>query len=468
MTVLKDDSSKAFLEIARPASFYRPAEERLHDWKEVEALPDPEILHEQTLRCMNCGIPYCHGYGCPLENAIPDFNREVRYGDWRSAWEILAQTSPFPEFTSRVCPALCEGSCSAGAEYGSVTIRQIEKTIIETAFANGWVAPDTPKRTGKRVAIVGSGPAGLAAAQALNRQGHEVTVFEKEKSPGGLLRYGIPEFKLEKRIVNRRVRLMEVSGIEFLCATRVGRDVSPDYLLRKYDALLIATGTPTPRDLDIPGRSLPGIHFALELLGGQNRLLGHETDLLPVSAKGKRVVIIGGGDTGSDCLGTALRQGAISVEQIEIMPKPPVERSPSTPWPEWPYMLRTSSSHIEGGSRRWSILSKQFLGNKEDGRERVAGIEVYPVEWSFDERGKPLRFVPKSDNPEIIPCDLVLLALGFLKQNPKSIAEELGTTLQEGMFFCGDAASGPSLVVRAAADGLRAAERIGEFLRDRK
>ncbi len=468
MTMLKKDSPKSFLEIERAASVYRPAEERLGDWKEVENRPDLDTVYEQTARCINCGIPYCHGYGCPLGNSIPDFNREVRLKNFRRAWEILSRTSPFPEFTSRICPALCESSCSAGPEFGAVTIRQIEKTIIETAFEQGWVVQDQPQRTGMRVAVIGSGPAGLAAAQALNRYGHTVTVFEKDRKPGGLLRYGIPEFKLEKRVINRRLRLMEASGIEFVCSTRIGTDISTEYLLRKYDALVIATGTPNPRNLEIPGREAKGIFFALDLLGGQNRFLAGEETVPPVSAKGKRVVIIGGGDTGSDCLGTALRQGALSVLQIEIMPKPPAERSPSTPWPEWPYMLRTSSSHLEGGERRWSLLSNRFLTARKNGVDAVEGIEVYPVDWSFNERGKPLRFVPKSDDSEIIPCDLVLLALGFLKPDRQTLAAELNLEGRNNVFYCGDAANGPSLVVRAAADALSTAEKTDKFLRDGK
>lgn len=465
MTTLQTDSPKSFLEIERATPGYRPVGERLADWREVELAPDAESIRAQTARCINCGIPYCHGAGCPFGNLIPDFNRAAHQGDFRLAWEILAQTSPFPEFTSRVCPALCEASCSAGPEFGAVTIRQTEKAIVENAFARGWVAPDAPSRTGRRAAVVGSGPAGLAAAQELNRRGHTVTVYEKERAPGGLLRYGIPEFKLEKSVIDRRLRLMRESGIEFVCGTAIGADVSADYLLRKHDALLIATGTPTARDLDIPGRGLSGICFALDLLGGQNRFLTGETGAPAVSAKGKRVVIIGGGDTGSDCLGTALRQGALSVEQIEIMPKPPAERSPSTPWPQWPYMLRTSSSHLEGGARRWSLLSKRFLGDESGA---VRGIEVYPVQWSFDDRGKPLRFVPRSDDPEIIPCDLVLLALGFLRPDPEALRAELRIPESESVFFCGDASSGPSLVVRAAASGLEAAEKADAFLRSGK
>ena len=464
MTKIINHSAKAFLETARPESSYRSVTERLNDWREVETPPACETIQEQATRCINCGIPYCHGYGCPLGNFIPDFNRAVRLGDFAEAWAILSQTSPFPEFTSRVCPALCEASCSAEPEFGAVTVRQIEKFIVETAFADGRVEMDHPKRTGKRVAVIGSGPAGLAAALTLNRLGHSVSVYEKNKKPGGLLRYGIPDFKLEKRIIDRRVRLMEASGIEFVCSTQIGSDVSANYLRTKNDALLVAIGTPIPRDLEIPGRTMKGIDFALDFLRGQNRVVSGELKKLPLSAEGRRVVVIGGGDTGSDCVGTALRQGAIHVEQIEIMPKPPKTRSPSTPWPEWPYRLRTSSSHLEGGSRRWSLLSRRFLGKKEAGVEMVEGIEVFPVEWSFDEQGKPLRFTPANIEPEIISCDMVLLALGFPKRDPKTVLTDLGFTGSDGFFLCGDAASGPSLVVRAIADGLAAARKVDIFL----
>lgn len=465
MTTIKRQNPKAFLEIARRQPCYRPAAERLADWNEVQTPPDLAALQEQATRCMNCGIPYCHGFGCPLGNLIPDFNRAVRLGDLAEAWALLSQTSPFPEFTSRVCPALCEASCSAALDFGAVTIRSIEQFIAESAFAAGRIKAENPKRTGKQVGVIGSGPAGLAVAWALNRLGHSVIVYEKNSSPGGLLRYGIPEFKLEKRVIDRRLRLMEASGIRFVCGAKIGADIASNYLAAKNDALAVAIGTPTPRDLDIPGRSLVGIDFALDFLGGQNRVLTGEIDQTPISAAGKRVLILGGGDTGSDCLGAALRQKAISVEQIEIMPQPPAERSPSTVWPQWPHQLRTSSSHLEGGTRRWSLLSGRFLAKGENRHETVAGVEVYPVEWSFDERGKPLCFQPKTDQSEIIPCDMVLLALGFLKRDRETVLGDLGLTDHEGIFLCGDALNGPSLVVRAIADALSAAEKIDLFLK---
>ena len=355
--------SKDFMNIERIAHVYRPAAERVRDFNEVEAPLTTQQLAEQSARCMGCGIPFCHGTGCPLGNLIPDFNEAVHKGDWKQAWDLLSSTSSFPEFTSRICPALCEGSCTEGLNLEPVMIRQIEKAIVETAFANGWVKPSVPaKRTGKKVIIAGAGPAGLAAAVLLNQAGHSVTVYEKNKFPGGLLRYGIPDFKLNKEIIERRMRILEESGIEFVLGTEIGTDVSAEYLRKRCDALLITCGTPVPRDLKIPGRELKGIHFALEFLQGQNRVNSGELPGLPVSAKGKRVLVIGGGDTGSDCVGTANRQGARSVTQIEIMPRPPEKRSESTPWPNWPYILRTSSSHEEGCVRRWDIKAGSSTG----------------------------------------------------------------------------------------------------------
>ena len=319
----------------RIQEIYRPVELRRRDFDEVERTLSFDELKGQAERCMNCGIPFCHGTGCPLGNVIPEINAAAGAGNWEKAWNILASTSSFPEFTSRICPALCEGSCTDGINSEPVMIRQLEKAVTETAFRNGYVKPLIPKsRTGRRVAVIGAGPAGLAAAAALNYAGHEVTVYEKNATPGGLLRYGIPDFKLAKKIIDRRIKLMLEAGIGFELNTEVGRDVSGDYLARRHDAVVLAIGTPMARDLKIPGREAEGIHFALEFLQGQNRVIGRECAALPVCATGKRVVVIGGGDTGSDCVGTSVRQGAESILQIEIMPKPPVDRSPSTPWPE--------------------------------------------------------------------------------------------------------------------------------------
>ena len=453
--------SKDFMNIERIAHVYRPAAERVRDFNEVEAPLTAQQLAEQSARCMGCGIPFCHGTGCPLGNLIPDFNEAVHKGDWKQAWDLLSSTSSFPEFTSRICPALCEGSCTEGLNLEPVMIRQIEKAIVETAFANGWVTPSVPaKRTGKKVIIAGAGPAGLAAAVLLNQAGHSVTVYEKNKFPGGLLRYGIPDFKLNKEIIERRMRILEESGIEFVLGTEIGTDVSAEYLRKRCDALLITCGTPVPRDLKIPGRELKGIHFALEFLQGQNRVNSGELPGLPVSAKGKRVLVIGGGDTGSDCVGTANRQGARSVTQIEIMPRPPEKRSESTPWPNWPYILRTSSSHEEGCVRRWDIQSRKF--NEKNGS--VASVDIVPVRWTLSPFGKPLKFEELADKAETIEADLVLLALGFLKLDRAAMLERLKLADMPEVFIAGDSANGPSLVVRAIVDGRKAAAQIDRYL----
>ena len=453
--------SKDFMNIERIAHVYRPAAERVRDFNEVEAPLTAQQLAEQSARCMGCGIPFCHGTGCPLGNLVPDFNEAVHKGDWKQAWDLLSSTSSFPEFTSRICPALCEGSCTEGLNLEPVMIRQIEKAIVETAFANGWVKPSVPaKRTGKKVIIAGAGPAGLAAAVLLNQAGHSVTVYEKNKFPGGLLRYGIPDFKLNKEIIERRMRILEESGIEFVLGTEIGTDVSAEYLRKRGDALLITCGTPVPRDLKIPGRELKGIHFALEFLQGQNRVNSGELSGLPVSAKGKRVLVIGGGDTGSDCVGTANRQGARSVTQIEIMPRPPEKRSESTPWPNWPYILRTSSSHEEGCVRRWDIQSRKFNGKNGS----VASVDIVPVRWTLSPFGKPLKFEELADKAETIEADLVLLALGFLKLDRAAMLERLKLADMPEVFIAGDSANGPSLVVRAIVDGRKTAAQIDRYL----
>ncbi len=451
---------------------YRPVEQRRRDFKEVERPLSCAEIAEQSARCKDCGIPFCHGAGCPLSNVIPEINSAVAAGDWRRAWEILNTTSSFPEFTSRVCPALCEGSCTGGIEDEPVMVRQLEKATVETAFRNGWVKPFIPEhRNGIRVTVIGSGPAGLAAADELNRLGYLVTVYEANAAPGGLLRYGIPDFKLDKSVIDRRLELMAASGITFVCNTRVGSDISGTYLARRSDAVILAIGTPQARDLRLPGRELDGIHFALEFLQGQNRVIGGEAAVVPVSAAGRRVVVIGGGDTGSDCVGTSIRQGAASVLQIEIMPKPPKERSLSTPWPEWPYMLRTSSSHREGGTREWNVSTRAFLG--EHGR--VTGLEVAEVKWEFSPVGRPLKFAEVPGSLRRIDADLVLLAMGFTGVSPEGVAAELGLAVDprgrvlsdpaRHIFCCGDTANGASLVVRAIADGRRVAHVFDEQMR---
>ncbi len=440
--------------------YYRPAEERRRDFREVERPLAETALREQTSRCMNCGLPFCHGAGCPLGNLVPDQNRAVAAGDFRRAYELLSVHSDFPEFTSRICPALCEASCVHQLDEESVMVRQSEKFIIETAFANGWVVPRPPAREQDRsAAVIGSGPAGLSAAVTLRRRGWQVTVYEKNQEIGGLLRYGIPYFKLDKAIIDRRRGILEAEGIRFVTGIEVGRDISADYLARANDAVVVAIGTPAARDLKIPGREKGGVHLALEFLGGQNRLLGGEIGALPVSAAGKRVLVIGGGDTGSDCVGTSIRQGAKSVMQIEIMPKPPETRSPSTPWPAWPYQLRTSSSHLEGCERRWNLNSLEFLG-----RNSVEGVRVQEVKWELSPSGRPLRFAAVPGTEEVVPCDLVLLAMGFTGvPSDSAVVRQLKLSLTprtavmsdvaRNIYAVGDCASGASLVVRALASG---------------
>lgn len=440
---------------------YRDKGERRNDFNEVERHLPADDIRKQVSRCMNCGQPFCHAYGCPLGNLVPDQNRAVADGDDHRAYELLSQRSDFPEFTARVCPALCEASCVHQLDEEPVMIRQSEKHIIETAFASGWVKPRPPaSENGKSIAIVGAGPAGLSAAVTFRRKGYRVTVYERSQEIGGLLRYGIPCFKLDKSIIDRRRAILEAEGITFKTGITVGTDVSAAYLQRANDAVILAIGTPAARDLDIPGRELSGIHLALEFLSGQNRALTGELQEPPISAAGKRVLVIGGGDTGSDCVGTAIRQGAKSVEQIEIMPKPPDTRSPSTPWPLWPYQLRTSSSHREGCQRRWNLNSLQFIGNGG----KVSGVEVETVEWAFTPTGKPTKFTSIPNTRETIEADLVLLAMGFTgvpKTHP--IVEQLGLELTprtaiisdpgKRIFAVGDCATGASLVVRAIADG---------------
>ena len=456
----------------RIQDIYRPVDQRRRDFDEVERALSFDELKGQAGRCMNCGIPFCHGAGCPLGNVIPEINAAVAAGNWEAAWNILSSTSFFPEFTSRVCPALCEGSCTDGIDGEPVMVRQLEKAVVEAAFRNGFVKPPKPQsRSGKSVAVIGGGPARLAAATALNLTGHTVTVYEKNAAPGGLLRYGIPDFKLSKKMIDRRIALMEEAGIRFECGTEVGRDISGGYLARRHDATVLTIGTPQARDLAVPGREASGIHFALEFLQGQNRVLGRECAALPVNAAGKRVVVIGGGDTGSDCVGTSVRQGAASILQIEIMPKPPETRSPSTPWPQWPYLLRTSSSHREGGERRWNLATKRFC--VEGGR--VAGLEAVTVEWEFSPLGRPLTFRELPDSAEFIPADLVLLAMGFTGVAAEGVAAELGLAVdargrvqpapERGIFAAGDSASGASLVVRAIADGKRVAQAVDAYLK---
>ena len=468
---------KAFLEIHRKEAGYRPVNDRIHDFGEVEQTLNTKDRQEQASRCMDCGVPFCH-WACPLGNKDPEWNDALYHGEWETAYKLLKKTNPFPEFTGRICPALCEKACVLYHTTGeAVTNRENECAIAERAFLEGYVTIENPQRNGKKVAVIGAGPAGLAAANELNLMGYSVTVFEKNEAAGGLLRYGIPNFKLNKAVIDRRIQVMEQEGVTFRYGEELkvkseerivknnsnkseemsNSDSSLFTLsssLRNYDAIVLATGTPTARDLKAPGRELKGVHLALELLSQQNRVLAGMTfsDEERITAKGKDVLVIGGGDTGSDCIGTAHRQGCKSVTQIEIMPKPPVGHNPNTPWPNWPVILKTTSSHEEGCTRRWNINTLEFLG--EDGK--VTGVKVQPIDWKPNpEGGRPLMI--EAGEPEIIKAELVLLAMGFLKpEHPE---------YPENVFVCGDAANGASLVVRAIASGKQNAQKVDAFLK---
>ena len=442
---------KAFLTVPRKEAGYRPINDRIHDFGEVEQTLNSHDRKEQASRCMDCGVPFCH-WACPLGNKDPEWNDALYHGDWENAYRLLSKTNPFPEFTGRICPALCEKACVLYLTTGeAVTNRENECAIAEHAYQEGFVKAQIPARNGKSVAVVGSGPAGLAAAYQLNQSGYDVTVLEKNEAAGGLLRYGIPNFKLNTKIIDRRISILEEEGIKFRYNEAVS-DASK--LASEFDAVVIATGTPQARDLKAPGRELKGIHLALELLSQQNRVLAgiDIKDNERVSAKGKNVLVIGGGDTGSDCIGTAHRQGCKSVTQIEIMPKPPVGHNPNTPWPNWPVILKTTSSHEEGCERRWLLNTNKFIGDKNG---NVKEVEVEGVEWLPNpEGGRPIMQL--NGKKEIIKADLVLLAMGFLKpEHPEYPAN---------VFTCGDAASGASLVVRAIASGLDTARRINDYL----
>jgi len=462
---------KAFLTIHRQEAGYRPINDRIHDFGEVEQTLNTHQRREQASRCMDCGVPFCH-WACPLGNKAPEWNDALYKGDWQLAFQLLSTTNPFPEFTGRICPALCEKACVLNRfNHEPTTNREDECAIIEAAFREGYIQPRTDiKRNGKKVAVVGAGPAGLSAAHYLNQMGYSVTVLEKNEAAGGLLRYGIPNFKLNKSVIDRRIELMEQEGIEFRFNEELrikneelpadGTAVADSSLftlhssLKDYDAVVIATGTPTARDLKAPGRELKGVHFALELLSQQNRVLaGMEfSSDERITAKDKDVLVIGGGDTGSDCIGTAHRQGCKSVTQIEIMPRP-VEgpEDPQNPWPNWPRTLKTTSSHEEGCTRRWNINTLEFLG--ENGK--LTGVKIQPIDWKPNpEGGRPLMV--EAGEPAGIKAELVLLAMGFLKpEHPE---------YPDNVFICGDAANGASLVVRAMASGRDAAKKVNEYL----
>ena len=462
---------KAFLEIHRQEAGYRPINDRIHDFSEVEQTLSTRERKLQASRCMDCGVPFCH-WACPLGNKAPEWNDALYKGDWELAYKLLNSTNPFPEFTGRICPALCEKACVLNRfNHEPTTNREDECAITEMAFQEGFIQPHTDiQRNGKKVAVIGAGPAGLAAANDLNLMGYSVTVFEKNEAAGGLLRYGIPNFKLNKAVIDRRIALLEQEGIEFKYGVSLPLPPSkgsgdseaqqlPLFLERAggeaFDAIVIATGTPTARDLKAPGRDLKGVHFALDLLSQQNRVLaGMEFSKDErITAKGKDVLVIGGGDTGSDCIGTAHRQGCKSVTQIEIMPRP-VEgpEDPQNPWPNWPRTLKTTSSHEEGCTRRWNINTLEFLG--KDGK--LTGVKVQEIDWKPNpEGGRPIMV--EKGKPEIIKAELVLLAMGFLKpEHPE---------YPKNVFVCGDSANGASLVVRAMASGRQTAQKVAAFLK---
>ncbi|MFN8294688.1 MAG: glutamate synthase subunit beta [Chitinophagales bacterium] len=472
-----------FLEFTRELPKYKDASERIHDYKEIYLEFAEEKTIKQAARCMDCGVPFCHN-GCPLGNIIPEFNDATYNNDWKLAAEILLSTNNFPEFTGRICPAPCEASCVLGINQPPVAIEHIEKSIIEKAFELNLITPNIPKeKTGKKVAVVGSGPAGLAAAAQLNKAGHTVTVFERADRIGGLLRYGIPDFKLEKTIVERRVQLMEKEGVTFKTNINVGVDITTDELKRNYDAVVLAGGSTVPRDLPIKGRELKGIYPAMEFLSQQNKRVsniettvdhrGTKYENGDIFATGKHVIVIGGGDTGSDCVGTSNRHGAKSVTQIELLSKPPENRAESTPWPLWPMMLRTSSSHEEGCDRKWSILTKEFVGNEKG---ELTGLKIVEIEWKTVD-GKP-QMVEIEGTEQTLPCELALLAMGFVHPQHEGLLNDLTVELDERgnvkannyktgvdkIFTAGDMRRGQSLVVWAISEGRECAREVDLYL----
>ncbi len=467
-----------YKKIQREDFKYRSIENRLKDYKKIYVDYADDLIKQQASRCQDCGIPFCHGFGCPLSNLIPDFNDLVYKGLWKEALDLLHSTNNFPEITGIVCPALCEESCTLNVGMKPVTIRNIELAIVEKGFANGWITPELPKfRTGKKIAVIGSGPAGLVAAQNLNRKGHKITVFEKDKKPGGFLRYGIPDFKLEKRIIDRRINQLIAEGIEFRTNIYAGKDIKKTELKKDFDVILLTCGSREPRDLVIEGRELKGIHFATDYLSQSNILIDGEKIIKErlIDANGKNVVVIGGGDTGSDCIGTARRQGAKNIYQMEILPEPPEERAEETPWPMYAKKLRTSSSHDEGCERYWSVLIKQFTG--ENGNvKKVKGLKV---EW-INKNGK-LEMIEKKGTEFEFNAELVLLAMGFLHPVHDKLIKDLGVELDErgniktdnfgygktsvsNVFAAGDSARGASLVVWAFSHAKDVSKYIDEYL----
>ncbi len=472
---------KGFMKFDRDLPGKRDPKSRVNDYKEIYVDYPEEKTLNQAARCMDCGIPFCHN-GCPLGNIIPDFNDAVHKQDWKEAFEILSSTNNFPEFTGRICPAPCEKACVLGINNDPVTIEHIEKSIAEKAYEEGWVTPDKNiQRTGKKVAVVGSGPAGLAAADQLNKAGHEVTLFERSDKVGGLLQYGIPDFKLEKWIVERRVEIMEQSGVTIRTSTDVGTDITHQELVDQYDAVVLCGGSTIPRDLPIPGRALSGVHFAMDFLEQRNRQVAGQTafDHELISATDKNVVVIGGGDTGADCVGTSNRDKAASVTQIELLSKPPATRSEETPWPLWPMELNTSTSHEEGCDRQWAMLTKEFVGNDQG---ELTGLKLVDIEWFFDKDQGRSTFREVSESERTIPCELALLAVGFIHPQHEGLINDLNVQLTDRgnvsddnykttvdkVFVAGDMRRGQSLVVWAISEGREAAIEVDKFLSDGK
>ena len=452
--------------------------ERKKNYNEFINLLPEQKLNEQSARCMNCGVPFCHN-GCPLGNIIPEFNDAVYRKEWKDAYEILISTNNFPEFTGRICPAPCETACVLGINQPAVTIEEIEKHIIEIAFEKGFVTARKPNiRSGKKVAVIGSGPAGLATAAQLNYAGHEVTVYERDPKPGGLLRFGIPDFKLEKNVVERRISLLEEEGVRFICNANVGVNIRVNDIMRDYHAVVLAGGSTIPRDLTIPGRNLKGVHYAMDFLKQQNKRVStieiEEEDLM---ASSKNVIVIGGGDTGSDCVGTSNRHNAKSVTQFELLPKPPDARADYMPWPTYPMLLKTTTSHEEGAERIWGVATKAFIG---DDKGNLKALQIVDLEWSSSADGSPSKFIEKLGSEREIPCELALLAMGFLHADPSGIIDELGVQLDERgnvkateqqyqtniakVFTAGDMRRGQSLVVWAISEGRECARKVDIFL----
>lgn len=478
-----------FKEFTRELPGKQPVAERLQHYHEFVQRYTDEQLNNQSARCMNCGVPFCH-HGCPLGNVIPEFNDAVYRQNWMEAYEILSSTNNFPEFTGRICPAPCETACVLGINQPAITIEEIEKHIIEIAFEKGLVQPRKPNlRSGKKVAVIGSGPAGLAAAVQLNYAGHTVTVFERDDAPGGLLRYGIPDFKLEKWVIDRRIRLMEEEGVQFRCNANVGVNIPINDLLREYNAIVLAGGSTVPRDLTIPGRQLKGVHFAMDFLKQNNKKVAGlpiitenadavESNMLAevLQATAKHVVVIGGGDTGSDCVGTSNRHGAASVTQFELLPKPPAERNDFMPWPSYPMLLKTTTSHEEGAERQWAIVTKEFIG---DANGQLKALKIADLEWKITD-GRPAAFTEIPGSEREIPCTLALLAMGFLHPQQAGLLTDLGIDLDNRgnakatekdyqtsiakIFTAGDMRRGQSLVVWAVSEGRECARKVDEFL----